>query len=389
MKRAAIICFSDYTKEPRVLRTIGALMQDFKIDVYSSSKNGSLQVCDVSEYDIDYFNPQASNIIKKIFQSLNDKVKGIFFLNEKYFERQYWKGGRDKLLAKVNAQNYDLVIGHGIYTLPIVAMTGAHTQKIFNAHEHYLKEFDEDLTWKKYTEPFYRFILDRYLRKVDTMHCVTEEIFKSYQQAYGINGIIVTNATDYYDLSVSPINDKIKIIHHGAAIRARQLELMADVMKILGDAYELTFMLTTVDKSYLEELKSKYSAVSNINFTEPVAISKIAEYCNQFDIGMYILPPVNFNSLNALPNKLFEFIQARLCIAVSPNPEIRRLIEKYQLGIVSENYTAEAMAKVIKNLSPEDIMKYKQNSHNTAKLVNADVTKKNIIDHIYSLISRQ
>ena len=40
-------------------------------------------------------------------------------------------------------------------------------------------------------------------------------------------------------------------------------------------------------------------------------VATIVRTINQFDLGVYLLPPVNFNSAHALPNKFFEFIQAR------------------------------------------------------------------------------
>ena len=53
-------------------------------------------------------------------------------------------------------------------------------------------------------------------------------------------------------------------------------------------------------------------------------VDTIAEY----DIGLFILSPINFNYYHALPNKLFEFIQARLAIAVSPSPEMARIVHR-------------------------------------------------------------
>jgi hypothetical protein len=99
---------------------------------------------------------------------------------------------------------------------------------------------------------------------------------------------------------------------------------------------------------------------SNINFIEPVNINDIPKHTNQYDIGVFLLPPTNFNYTYALPNKFFEFIQARLAIAIGPSPEMAAVVKTYDLGAVSEDFTAESLAKKIKDLSVEKIMYYKK-----------------------------
>ncbi len=386
-KRIAVLCFTDYTKEPRVLRTLGALESEFDIDIYSSIDSISNTIFNIGGLNFDYEKKFSTYVFIRRLQNVIDKLRGIVFQNDQYFNRQYWSLGRKEILNKISDAKYDVVIGHGIYTLPIIALTAGKTKKIFNAHEYYLKEFEENEAWLKYTAPYYRYICSTYLEKMDLMHCVSESIGKFYQKDYKINSITITNATDYMDLPIHPVHDSIKIIHHGAAIRSRQLEHMAELMKELGYGYELTFMLTAVDQAYLGELKDKYSSFSNIKFSPPVAVNEIAKYCNQFDIGLFILPPVNFNWLHALPNKLFEFVQARLCVAVSPNPDMKRVVKENNIGIVAEDYTYQAMASAIRSLNHEAILKYKTNSDVMSSAVNATDTKRNIVKSVHQLIN--
>src|SRR5258706_431924 len=68
---------------------------------------------------------------------------------------------------------------------------------------------------------------------------------------------------------------------------------------------------------------------------------------NEYDIGVFLLPPVNFNYQHALPNKIFEFVQARLAIVTTPNPEMKNLINTYNLGKTSMDYRPKSMAEAI------------------------------------------
>jgi hypothetical protein len=179
--------------------------------------------------------------------------------------------------------------------------------------------------------------------------------------------------------------NKIKLIHHGAAISGRQIETMIDTMKLLDDRYQLHLMLTLKGTKYYDQLKEYAASAKNVLFFDPVPYKEIVNKINPYDIGFYILAPTNFNNMYALSNKFFEFVQARLCLAVSPNPEMIKLVKKYNLGVLSDDFTAESMAKVIKNLTPEKIAFHKQQSHIHARTLSAESNIKKIKEIVTGL----
>jgi hypothetical protein len=92
------------------------------------------------------------------------------------------------------------------------------------------------------------------------------------------------------------------------------------------------------------------------------------------------VPPVNFNYENGLPNKLFDCIQARLGMAVGPLREIANVVNTHDIGVVSEDFTAEGMAKALNRLTIEDVTRFKQNTDSAAKKMNAGYNKKIFLD---------
>jgi glycosyltransferase involved in cell wall biosynthesis len=123
---------------------------------------------------------------------------------------------------------------------------------------------------------------------------------------------------------------------------------------------------------YIESLKRMAEPFRNVKFLPPVPTSEIARFTNEFDIGVYSLPPTNFNNEFALPNKFFEFIQARLAVVVAPSPEMARLVREYDLGAVAEDFSPERMAEAIKSLSAERIDHFKAQAHKHAYELSAD-----------------
>jgi glycosyltransferase involved in cell wall biosynthesis len=65
----------------------------------------------------------------------------------------------------------------------------------------------------------------------------------------------------------------------------------------------------------------------------------------------------------ALPNKIFDYIQAGVPIIVSGMPEMQRIVEKYHTGEVFLGETASELALRINNIlsNPSKLENYHQN----------------------------
>ena len=189
------------------------------------------------------------------------------------------------------------------------------------------------------------------------------------------------------DQAVMIQEKKIRLIHHGGAMKVRKLELMINMMKYLDpDRYELTLMLVQSEPAYYNYLIKVSQKYKNIKFIEPVSFSEITKTLNNFDIGIFLLLPEIFNYKYALPNKLFEYIQARLAIAIGPSIEMVKIVEHYNLGIYSENFSPKSLAKRIAQITPDEIMEYKRNADKYAKELSAEMNIKKIKDIVDELI---
>ena len=101
---------------------------------------------------------------------------------------------------------------------------------------------------------------------------------------------------------------------------------------------------------------------------------------------MFLLPPINFNYENTLPNKLFDFIQARLGIAIGPTPEMAEIAHRFHVGVVSEDFTPESLAKKLNALTKTDIETFKKNAAIAAKELNAEINAVKINDLISKVL---
>ncbi|MFQ8869497.1 MAG: hypothetical protein ACLR7M_00905, partial [Varibaculum timonense] len=84
------------------------------------------------------------------------------------------------------------------------------------------------------------------------------------------------------------------------------------------------------------------------------------------------IPPFNTNARLTLPNKLFDFVQARLAVAVGPTVEMVDVVKQYNLGIVSSGFSVEQIVESLNTLTSENIAVYKQNVDAAARDLSFD-----------------
>lgn len=140
----------------------------------------------------------------------------------------------------------------------------------------------------------------------------------------------------------------------------------------LDKRFTLHLMLVNTDSNYLKRLKKLAEGIGNIRFLRPVYMEEIVKTINQYDIGIFVLPPTNLNYKYALPNKLFEFIQARLAVAIGPSPEMAIIVKQYNLGIVAEDFGPETIANELNKLTKEKIEYYKSQSDKLAYEISSE-----------------
>jgi glycosyltransferase involved in cell wall biosynthesis len=296
-----------------------------------------------------------------------------------YWSRSYVVDSYNKILFK----NFDVVIANDLMALPLgmkIAEEGK-SKLIFDAHEYAPREFEDLWRWRFLFQSFNYEYCKRYLPKVDGMMTVCQGIADEYEKNFGVKPVVITNAPAYYELTPSIVQyDLVRMIHHGGAMPSRHLDGMIEMMDYLEDRFTLDFMLVPSSREYLDRLKVKASSNNRIRFLDPVPMQDIPKTCNMYDIGVYLLPPVSFNSKFALPNKLFEFIQARIGVAIGPSPEMARIVKKYKCGVVADDFSPINLAAKLNALTADQVLYFKNKSHAAAKELCAEANAQTIID---------
>ena len=266
------------------------------------------------------------------------------------------------LIKLLKTNGYDFIYFADIDLLPIVIRNANKAITIFDAREYYPLQFENNFNFRIFEKTEYTRVLNRYLNKCDKVYTVSEGLANAYKLNFNTNTSLIYSCPYFKNINVKEIeNNKIKLLYHGMANRNRKIENYVDLLKLINHNCELHFYLVG-DINYINELKKENSSNENIIFHEPVQLHEIVYMAHNYDIGLCYFEPTTFNLKHCLPNKYFEYIQARIIVATGPSPDMFNLLNKYNCGIISDEFTTKSLADSINRLSISDLNAKKRNT---------------------------
>jgi glycosyltransferase involved in cell wall biosynthesis len=314
------------------------------------------------------------------------KLRSISELLGGRFDSYYWRlGAVVDALAKLGPIQPDVVLANDIDMLPVALKVAGRAPVVFDAHEYAPAEFDEQLAFRLFYKRYRTHLCRAYMPRTTAAITVSDPIADEYEKLTGVRPHVITNAPRFHDLRPSRVELPIRLVHHGGAMPTRKLESMIEMMDHLDDRFELNFVLTGS-----EEYKGRLRALSHgkrVIFHDPVPMPRLPEFLNQFDVGVYLLPPSSLNNHFALPNKLFEFIQARLAVVVGPSPAMAKVVMDHGVGRVADAFTPQAMADALRAFTPEQIGAVKLNAGKAAQELNAEKNMERLRDIVDAAVA--
>lgn len=270
-------------------------------------------------------------------------------------------------LAALSGRSWDVILANDVDTVPLALRLGAESGVLADLHEYASRQDEHSFTWRLLHAPYARWLVRRVASGASAVTTVSQGIADEYRREYGIEAEVVTNASDYRELVPTPVDSTIRLVHSGVPAVQRRLELMIDAMKLTTADVTLDFYLLDDGSAYLAELKERASGIESVTFNTPVKSGKLVDALNKYDVGLGIFAPTTFNLKWCLPNKFFDYVQARLGVIIGPSPEMQRIVKERGIGEVMKDFTAESLAEVVNDLRPEVVRGWKQASDLNAR----------------------
>lgn len=367
-KRLLVLSLSDLSRDARVQRHLRYLSGEYEVVACGYNASGLPGVRTLTL-------PHPRQVRGRTFWRA---VRLGLFLTRAYgWADSLWPTFRQALRV-CGEEHYDAVWANDVDTLPVAYRLAQKwgAPILLDAHEYAPREFEDRFLWRVFYQGYKTYLCRKFLPGIRLMTTVSPGIARAYREAFGLAFPIhvLLNAPPYQDLPVRPASPdgRIRLVHHGGAIPSRKLEGMIQALRFLDHRFTLDFYLVDTHPEYLELLKRLAAGDPRITFHPPAPPSDLVRTLNGYDVGVYLLPPTSLNSALALPNKLFEFIQARLAVAIGPSPEMSKVVAEWGIGVVADGFEPEAFARALRELTPERVNEMKGRSYVAAKELCAD-----------------
>jgi glycosyltransferase involved in cell wall biosynthesis len=325
-KNIFILCLNVFKYQSRVLKEAKTLTKNsYKTDIFAFHEDG------FKEFEmIDKINITRLKLKSKKFPKI------FVFQLFKYLEFSH------HICKKIT--NYNYLHIHSLMALPLAIFIKKFVNKkikiIYDCHE-YETERDNMSYLKKF--------LFKKIEKIFIKYCnytitVSNSIMNEYKKLYNIKSIqCIYNTPFLSEYKISnvfrkkfKINSDHKIfLYQGGFSKARGILKYIEVFKQLKD-FKCCLVLMGYG-SLLKEVKEAAKNNNNIFFQDPVSLDEIQKYTSSADYGLNITENTCLSRYYALPNKLFEYVMARIPIIVSNDYERGKFVKENQVGFVVEN----------------------------------------------------
>jgi hypothetical protein len=386
---ACIISFSPIARDARVLRQIAALAPQYNLLVlgYGPPPSRWRDAASVRWFAFEppgWYEQQYLRSLLLVGRVLRLTV---------CYELWYWlQRLHRQAFDRVRSLRADLILANEWHALPLawrLAMRW-NAPLVLDLHEYAPLEWEEQWRWRLFVAPMICSFLQKYATQAAATTTVAPEIARRYHEEFGFLPVTVLNAPDYVMLEDHMVDPQmVRLIHHGGAIRARQLELMIETIRRCDRRYHLSFMLVG-DEGYIRHLRAYAGRVApgRVAFLEPVTPDQVVSRIAPFDMGFYLLKPTNYNNSVALPNKLFDFVHAGLAVCVGPSPGMAAFVHEWQCGVVAPSFDPAAVAAMLNRLSAEEITTMRRAARAAAAQINAATEMAKVVDLCDRLLRR-
>ena len=216
---------------------------------------------------------------------------------------------------------------------------------VYDSHEYFTEV--PELVTRPEVQKIWEWLEKRMLPKVEYAYTVCDSIATIYREKYGILFHVVRNVPfakqSKSGFAANSEKKKKTVLYQGAINVHRGLEQAILAMKHLGDVRLLIAGDGDI-KPQLEQLVQHEKLGDKVEFLGRLPIRELAQITPTADLGLSIEEDIGLNYRYALPNKLFDYIQAEVPVLVTNLPEMAAIVNYYQIGEITDSLEPEKLA---------------------------------------------
>ena len=264
-----------------------------------------------------------------------------------------------------------IIFAEDIYTLPFAVIFGKlkRTKVYYDSRE--LFGYLAGLKDKKFKQSVWKWVEKLFIKFADKVIVTGKLDGEFLQEEYKLNNIILLRNLPRYYKPENKINlhsqlniesSKKIILYQGVLLKGRGIEKVFEVLKELPDHI---FVIAGGGEfeDYYRRLSEEMKLTDQVFFLGKLTQEDLPKITASADVGVSLIENLSKSYYYALPNKLFEYIMAEVPVIVSNLPQMKDIVDKYDVGFSVDTENRTELLTVIKKLT-EDRSLYQSKKHN-------------------------
>ena len=235
---------------------------------------------------------------------------------------------------------------HAFYQFPAVYWRSrfGRVPFIYDAHDFY-SQLEDDATissyWRRWVMPFELLVERLCVRRAAAVVTVNDGIAQLMRERFGCEPIIIRNAHDSrldvdVDQTIREViglrEDEFLIVSVGNWKPGMAIEEAIKAIGSLPARYHLAFLGGGFP--CYGALAGAHGAPGRVHVLSPVAPNQVVPFIRTANAAIVLYYETSVDYLYSLPNRFFQPIAAGVPLLYPPLPEIRRLAERYGVGVM-------------------------------------------------------
>lgn len=248
-------------------------------------------------------------------------------------------------------------VAHDLPMLPVAAAAARlqEAKVVYDSHELFAEQEITTMETKMWSR-----VERSYIGTASLIVTINDSIAEELASRYGIcKPAIIMNCDRpvKYDDNISnpyfhyrfDLSEKTRVVlFQGSLSPDRNLAGLAKAFHYIQDeSIALVFLGEGILARELKNLVAKFGLDRRVFFHQAVPQNRLLSLTRTADVGIIPYRPTCLNTYYCTPNKLFEFIAARVPVIATDLPEIAKIIVGHSVGLVGDTSTARSIAHLI------------------------------------------
>ena len=254
----------------------------------------------------------------------------------------------------------DVLVSNDLDTLPANYMVTKFRKctLVFDSHEYFTEV--PELIGRDFVKKTWAKIEGFIVPELKFAYTVNDSLAGIFKEKYGTNFEVIRNVPDDKILPgdfhlPEKYTSKKMVLYQGAVNMGRGLEELIELSTEMDD---VVFVIAG-EGDILQKLKLKVADLNlddSVYFTGRLRPGELKALTLKANLGVSLEQNMGLNYYYALPNKIFDYIQANIPVLCSEFPEMKKIIDETQTGMTVDPHNKdEIKVRIREMLYSEDL----------------------------------